>query len=88
MDRLPRIVNRGFRNRFRFAIGRSRTGRWIVVDSLGLAGGLFVDRSAALRFAKTESAGHTDEMRLFVEVGQLELGDLFAAEKTVRDRSQ
>lgn len=85
MDRLPRIINRGFRNRFRFAIGRSRTGRWIVVDSLGLAGGLFVDRGAALRFAKTESACDNNEMRPFVEVEQLELGDLFTAGKSARD---
>ncbi|WP_235777236.1 hypothetical protein [Rhizobium mesoamericanum] len=36
----------------RFMIGRDRMGRWIVKDAAGRLGGIFVNESAALHFAR------------------------------------
>ena len=38
-----------------FRVGRDRDGRWVVQDTNGLRGGLFVDRAEALKFAMYES---------------------------------
>lgn len=39
----------------RFLVGRDANGRWAVQDRLGLVGGLFTDRAAAVQFALRES---------------------------------
>lgn len=39
----------------RFTVGRDRSGRWIVSDTLGKVGGLFTDRASAVHFAMFES---------------------------------
>ena len=38
----------------RFMVGRDHRGNWIVSDSLGLTGGVFTDRQAAVHFAMVE----------------------------------
>ena len=38
-----------------FMIGRNSRGNWVVRDRAGLRGGLFVDRTEALRFALFEN---------------------------------
>ena len=38
-----------------FMIGRNSRGNWVVRDQAGLRGGLFVDRTEALRFALFEN---------------------------------
>ncbi|KQW75026.1 hypothetical protein ASC89_25870 [Devosia sp. Root413D1] len=38
----------------RFMVGRDARGNWIVSDSLGLTGGVFTDRQAAVHFAMME----------------------------------
>jgi hypothetical protein len=38
-------------------IGKDRRGQWVVRNEAGTSGGLFVDRTAALRFAMLESVG-------------------------------
>lgn len=38
-----------------YLVGRDDEGHWIVRDTFGLAGGLFVDKTAALRFASFET---------------------------------
>jgi hypothetical protein len=38
-----------------FVVGQDDEGHWIVRDSRGLSGGLFVDKAAAIRFAAFES---------------------------------
>ena len=38
----------------RFMVGRDDRGNWIVSDSLGLSGGVFTDRQAAVHFAMVE----------------------------------
>jgi len=35
-------------------IGKDRSGHWVVRDPSGLCGGLFIDRTQALRFAMRE----------------------------------
>ena len=35
-------------------IGRDRCGRWVVKDARSMCGGLFADRTAAIRFAMYE----------------------------------
>jgi hypothetical protein len=41
-----------------FFIGQDSRGNWVVRDQAGLRGGLFVNRSEALRFAMLESGRH------------------------------
>ena len=38
-----------------FRIGKDSRGHWVVQDEQGLCGGLFVDRSQALKFAMFEN---------------------------------
>ena len=38
-----------------FMIGRNSRGNWVVRDQAGLRGGLFIDRTEALRFALFEN---------------------------------
>ena len=38
-----------------FRIGRDSHGRWVAQDQQGLCGGLFVDRTEALKFAMFEN---------------------------------
>ena len=38
-----------------FMIGRNSRGNWVVRDQAGLHGGLFIDRTEALRFALFEN---------------------------------
>jgi hypothetical protein len=39
----------------RFMIGQDRRGNWVVQDQSAIRGGLFVNRDAALRFARSEN---------------------------------
>jgi hypothetical protein len=36
-------------------VGQDRRGNWVVQDAKGVRGGLFVNRDAALRFARAEN---------------------------------
>jgi hypothetical protein len=40
-----------------FMIGQDRRGNWVVQDKAGTRGGLFVDRTEALRYIRAESEG-------------------------------
>jgi hypothetical protein len=40
-----------------FLVGRDRSNHWVVLETHGLAGGLFSDEASALRFARDESQG-------------------------------
>ena len=42
------------RNNGRFTVGRDATGHWIVADVMGLCGGIFANRSAAVHYALAE----------------------------------
>jgi len=41
-----------------FLIGKNSCGNWVVQDPSGLRGGLFVDRTQALKFAMSENGRH------------------------------
>jgi hypothetical protein len=42
-----------------FLIGKDSRGNWVARDQAGLCGGLFVDRSEAVRFAMQENGRHS-----------------------------
>ena len=48
-----------------FLIGKDSRGNWVVQDDRGLCGGLFVDRTQALRFAMFEN-GHQPQAVVMV----------------------
>jgi hypothetical protein len=53
-------------------IGRNDRGQWVVRSQDGLCGGLFINRTEALRFALFENGHRPDAV---VMVGNLELTD-------------
>ena len=52
------------KNIHRFLVGRDNEGHWIARDERGLTGGVFSDRTAAIRFAATESDHQAGAVRL------------------------
>ena len=66
-----------------FLVGKNRRGNWVVQDPSGLRGGLFVDRTQALKFAMSEN-GNRPQAVIMVPDG-LEL-DMSAKPRT-RERS-
>lgn len=52
-------------NSSQFLIGRDHHGNWVVQDELGLYGGLFVNRTEALRYAMFEN-GHRPQAVIMV----------------------
>ena len=52
-----------------FMVGKNQNGNWVVQDSTGLCGGLFVDRREALKFVAFENA----DRPVIVVPGTLEL---------------
>lgn len=45
-------------------VGRDSDNHWIVVETHGLCGGIFADQAAALRYAREESGGHPEAIRI------------------------
>ncbi|UXS32058.1 hypothetical protein FY152_08135 [Agrobacterium tumefaciens] len=82
MQRKMKVSQPKRRNIFRFTVGQNRTGCWLVSDKLGLIGGLFIDKEAALRFAKMEGNASADEIQSLTGEQHLEVGDVFSREKT------
>jgi hypothetical protein len=58
-------------NPSRYRIGKNSQGHWVVQDEQGSRGGLFIDRTQALRFAMFEN-GHRPQAVVMVP-GVLEL---------------
>jgi hypothetical protein len=52
-------------------VGKDRRGRWVVRNEAGTAGGLFVDRAAALHFAMLENG---NPRAVIMVPGTLDLG--------------
>ena len=69
-----------------FFIGRDNRGNWVARDRAGLCGGLFVNRSEALRFAMQEN-GRRSRAVIMVP-GILELTADFWPDRVVTDRPQ
>ena len=57
-----------------FLIGRNSRGNWVVRDPSGRRGGLFVDRSEALRFALFENGRRPQAIVMIPDVLELDLG--------------
>jgi hypothetical protein len=68
-DKYPSIVPCS--RPLRFQIGRDSRGNWVVQDDQGLCGGLFIDRTQALRFAMLENG--TRPQAVVMVPGVLEL---------------
>jgi hypothetical protein len=56
-----------------FLIGRDSRGNWVVQDPLGLRGGLFVDRTHALKYAMSENRIHPGAVVMVPDVLELDL---------------
>jgi hypothetical protein len=52
-------------------VGKDHRGRWVVRNEMGTSGGLFIDRTAALRFAMLENG---NPQAVIMVPGTLELG--------------
>jgi hypothetical protein len=50
-----------------FVVGQDEIGRWVAVESQGRAGGIFVNRKAALNYAAFEAGQHSDAVRCSTE---------------------
>jgi hypothetical protein len=57
-----------------FVVGRDRRGRWTAVAANGRAGGVFVSRAAALRYARLETGRTPGTVRQASSPVQLPLG--------------
>jgi hypothetical protein len=64
-----------------FFIGKNSRGNWIAQDRNGLCGGLFVDRSQALRFALFENGHHADAIVMVPGTFELDMGTGRSAER-------
>jgi hypothetical protein len=56
-----------------FLIGRNSRGNWVVQDSSGLRGGLFVDRVQAVKFAMSEGGNRPQAVITVPGVLELDL---------------
>lgn len=57
-----------------FQIGRNSRGQWVVQDDKHTCGGLFVDRTQALRFAMFENGHRPQAVVMVPGVLELDLG--------------
>ena len=57
-----------------FLIGRNSRGNWVVRDRAGRRGGLFIDRTEALRFALFENGRRPQAVLMVPEILELDLG--------------
>ena len=69
-----------------FLIGKDSRGNWVVRDGAGLRGGLFVDRSDAVRFAMQENGYHS--RAVIMVPGTLELMADFWPHSPLEGRKQ
>ena len=56
-----------------FLIGKDSRGNWVVQDERGLCGGLFVDRTEALKFAMFENGNHPQAVIMVPGVFELDI---------------
>jgi hypothetical protein len=62
-----------------FMIGRNSRGNWVVRDQAGLRGGLFVDRTEALRFALFENGRRLQAVLMVPGMLELDLDQTASA---------
>jgi len=56
-----------------FLIGRDSRGNWVVQDERGLCGGLFINRTEALKFAMFENGNHPQAVIMVPGVFELDI---------------
>ena len=56
-----------------FQIGKDSRGNWVVQDDRGLCGGLFVNRTEALKFAMFENGNHPQAVIMVPGVFELDV---------------
>lgn len=54
-------------------IGRDERGNWVVQDLKGMCGGLFVNRDAALRYARSENGNRPQTVVMVSSVIELDM---------------
>jgi hypothetical protein len=57
----------------RFHVGRNSQGHWVVQDQRGLCGGLFIDRSQAVKFAKFENGNQRQAVIMVSGIFELDM---------------
>ena len=62
-----------------FQIGKNSRGNWVVRDDRGLCGGLFIDRTQALRFAMLENGSRPQAVIMVPGVFELDVNKASAA---------
>jgi len=56
-----------------FLVGQDSRGHWVVQDDRGLCGGLFVDRSKAIRFAMDETGKRPQAIKMVPGILELDM---------------
>jgi hypothetical protein len=62
-----------------FLVGKNSRGNWVAQDQQKMCGGLFVDRTQALRFAMFENGRHSEAIMMVPGVLELDAGHQQAA---------
>ena len=71
-----------------FLIGKNSRGNWVVQDERGLCGGLFVDRTQALRFAMFENGNKPQAVVMVPGVFELNMNRNVASAHDLQVPSQ
>ena len=56
-----------------YRVGKNRDGHWVVQDSMGLRGGLFIDRIEAIKFAMYESGNRPQAVIMVPDTLELDM---------------
>jgi len=67
------------RARSLFLIGRNSCGNWVVTDQSGLCGGMFVNRTEALKFAMFENGNRPQAVIMVPGILELDISGKRAA---------
>jgi hypothetical protein len=62
-----------------FLVGQNSQGNWVVQDQTGARGGLFVDRTEALKFARSENGNRPPALVIVNGILELDLTNKPAA---------
>jgi len=62
-----------------FMVGQDSHGNWVVQDQSGIRGGLFVDRTEALRFVRAENGNHPGGFVMVSGIFELDMSRTFGA---------
>ena len=62
---MSNFIPRPIRSSYRFDIGPDHYGHWIVRERSNLAGGVFLTRKGAIRFAISEAGGDASQVHEF-----------------------